>query len=155
MLLLINLQKPQQQRLFDLILRYWQSFMIFQLLIWTVAQTPIRHIIFWKTVIKNFISMYVNCFNTLTFLAEISTKLKKICTFLYNLKTITQKGSMETRQMTPFFIYFFCSVCNIHFFYLKMVKIYFLMVSPLVYSGLQNTSVLCKRHRFGQPIIFF
>ena len=45
---------------------------------WTVAQTPIRHIIFWKTVIKTFRSIYVNCFNTLRFLAEASTKFQKV-----------------------------------------------------------------------------
>ena len=42
------------------------------------AETPIRHIIFWKTVIKNFRSIYVNCFNTCRFLAEVSTKLQKM-----------------------------------------------------------------------------
>ena len=77
---------------------------------WTVAQTPKRHIIFWKTVIKTFRSIYVNCFNTLRFLAEVSTKLQKMH-FLDNLKTITQEESMETRQMTPFFIYFLRSDC--------------------------------------------
>ena len=77
---------------------------------WTVAQTPKRHIIFWKTVIKTFRSIYVNCFNTLRFLAEVSTKLQKMH-FLDNLRTITQEGSTETRQMAPFFIYFFCSNC--------------------------------------------
>ena len=73
---------------------------------WTVAQTPKRHIIFWKTVIKTFRSIYVNCFNTLRFLAEVSTKLQKMH-FLDNLRTITQEGSTETRQMTPFFYLLF------------------------------------------------
>ena len=48
---------------------------------WTVAQTPIRHIIFWITVIKTSRSMHVNCFNPLRFLAEVSTKLQKIYFF--------------------------------------------------------------------------
>ena len=48
---------------------------------WTVAQTPIRHIIFWKTVIKSFRSIYVNWFNRLRFLAKISTKLQKMHSF--------------------------------------------------------------------------
>ena len=59
----------------------WVS-IVFDILIanisWTVAQTPINHIIFWKTVIKTFRSIYVNCFNILRFLAEVSTKLQKI-----------------------------------------------------------------------------
>ena len=84
----------------------WVS-IVFDILIanisWTVAQTPINHIIFWKTVIRTFRSIYVNCFNKLRFLSEVSTKLQKIH-FLDNLRTITH-----------FFIYFFCSVCNIHF----------------------------------------
>ena len=86
-----------------------------------MAQTPIRHVIFWETVIKTRF-IYVNCFNTLMFLAEVSTKLQKMH-FLDNLRT---KGSMETRQMNPFFIYFFCSVCNIHFYIWKWSKFIFL-----------------------------
>ena len=59
----------------------WVS-IVFDILVanisWTVAQTPINHIIFWKTVIKTFRSIYVNCFNRLRFLAEVSTKLQKM-----------------------------------------------------------------------------
>ena len=59
----------------------WVS-IVFDILIanisWTVAQTPINHIIFWKTVMKIFRSIYVNCFNRLRFLAEVSTKLQKM-----------------------------------------------------------------------------
>ena len=69
---------------------------------WTVAQAPINHVIFWKSVMWTFRCIYVNCFNTLRFLAEVSTKLKKR-TSLDNLRTITQEGNMETRQMTTFF----------------------------------------------------
>ena len=71
-----------------------------------MAQTPIRHVIFWETVIKTFRSIYVNCFNTLRFLAEVSTKLQKMY-YLDNLRTIIQEGSTETRQMTPFFYLLF------------------------------------------------
>ena len=42
---------------------------------WTVAQTPINHTIFWKSVMRTFRCIYVNCFNRLRFLAEVSTKL--------------------------------------------------------------------------------
>ena len=69
---------------------------------WTVAQTSINHSIFWKSVIRTFRYIYVNCFKRLRFLAEVSTKLLKM-PFLDNLKTIFQEGNMETRQMTPFF----------------------------------------------------
>ena len=74
--------KPLQQRLFDLILGFWHFFYIFIANVsWTVAQTPINHIIFWKTVMKTFRSIYVNYFNTLGFLAEVSTKLQKMLFF--------------------------------------------------------------------------
>ena len=69
---------------------------------WKVAQTPINHSIFWKSVMRTFRCIYVNCFNRLRFLAEVTTNCKK-CTFLDILRTITQEGNMETRQMTPFF----------------------------------------------------
>ena len=42
---------------------------------WTVAQTPINHSIFWKSVMRTFRCIYVNCFNKLPFFAEVSTKL--------------------------------------------------------------------------------
>ena len=44
---------------------------------WTVAPTPINHSIFWKSVMRTFRCIYVNCFNRLRFLAEISTKLQR------------------------------------------------------------------------------
>ena len=43
----------------------------------TVAQTTINHIVFWKSVMRTFRCIYVNCFNRLRFLAEVSTKLQK------------------------------------------------------------------------------
>ena len=45
---------------------------------WTVAQSPI---IFWKSVVRTFICIYVNCFNRLRFFAEVSTKLQKMLFF--------------------------------------------------------------------------
>ena len=42
---------------------------------WTVAQTPINHSIFWKSVMRTFRCIYVNCFNRLGFLAEVYTRL--------------------------------------------------------------------------------
>ena len=56
---------------------------------WTVAQTPINHIIFWKSVLRTFRCLYVNSFNRLRCLAEVSTKLQKLHFFgqikYYNL----------------------------------------------------------------------
>ena len=112
------------------------------MLIWTVAQTPIGHIIFWKTVIKNFRSIYVNCFNTLRFLAEFNPKLQKMHFFLDNLRTIAQGGSMETRQMTSFLSTFSAlTVCNIHFCIWKLSK--FISLWSLLWSIL-----VCKILQF-------
>ena len=82
---------------------------------WTVGQTLINHIIFWKSVMKTLRCMYVNSFNRLRFLVEVSTKLQK-CTFLDNLRIITQEGNMRTREMTSFFSSAFSAltVCNIY-----------------------------------------
>ena len=69
---------------------------------WTVAQTPINHSIFWKSVMKTFRCIYANCLRDLDFFLRSAQNCKK-CPFLDNLKTITQEGNMETRQMIPFF----------------------------------------------------
>ena len=100
-----------------------------------MAQTPLSHIIFWKSVMRTFRCIHVNCFNRLRFLAEVRTKLQN-CTFLDNLKTTTQEGNMDTRQITPFFSSFFfrCNCLKHSFKYLKIVKIHFHVVPPLVYS---------------------
>ena len=45
---------------------------------WKMAENLINHIIFWKSVIRTFRCIYVNTFNRLRFLAEISTKLQKM-----------------------------------------------------------------------------
>ena len=68
----------------------------------TVSHSIINNINFWKCVTRLFKCMYVNFFNRLRFLAEVRTNLQKMY-FVDNLRTITQEGSMETRQMTPFF----------------------------------------------------
>ena len=50
---------------------------------------------------RTFRCIYVNYFNRLRVLTKISTKLQK-CTFLDNLRTITQEANMETRQIIHF-----------------------------------------------------
>ena len=44
-------------------------------ILWTVAQTPINHSIFWKSVMRTLRWIYVNCLKRLRFLVEVSTKL--------------------------------------------------------------------------------
>ena len=64
------------------ILKFLLSQHLFDILIanisWTVAQNPINHIIFCKSVMRPFRCIYVNCFNKFRFLAEVSTKLQEI-----------------------------------------------------------------------------
>ena len=43
-----------------------------------VAPTPRNHIIFWRSVMKTFRCIYVNCFKRLRFLAELSAKFQKM-----------------------------------------------------------------------------
>ena len=59
--------------------------------------------------------MYI-AFIDLDFSLRSAQNCKK-CTFLNNLRTITQEGNMETRQMTPFFSSTFSdlTVCNLDF----------------------------------------
>ena len=76
---------------------------IFDILIanisWAVGQTPVNHIIFWKSVMRTFRCIYRNFFS---FLLKSAQNFKK-CTFLDNLRTLTQEENMETRQKVPFF----------------------------------------------------
>ena len=46
--------------------------------LWLVTQTTLSHNIFWKSVVRTFRCIYLNCFNRLRFLVEVSTKLQKI-----------------------------------------------------------------------------
>ena len=83
---------------------------------WRVVKTPIYQIIFWKSVMRTSRCIYVNCFNRLRSLREKSTELQKMH-FFDNLRTTTQEGNMETRQMAPFFSSTLSTltVCNIYF----------------------------------------
>ena len=97
----------------------------------TVSHSIINNTNFWKCIRRTFRCIYVNCFNRLRFLAEVSSKLQNMH-FLDNLRTITQEGSMEIRQMIPFFSSTFSNltVCNVHFWIWKCSKFIF-MGSPL------------------------
>ena len=84
---------------------------------WTVDQTFVNDIIFWKSLMRTFRGIYANCFNRLRFFAEISRNCKK-CTLLDKLRTINSgEGNMETRKMIQFFHLLFSAltVYNIHF----------------------------------------
>ena len=90
-----------------------------------------------KTVMKTLRSIYLNCFNRLRLLPEVSTKLQKMH-FLDNLKTTTQKGSMETRQMTPFF----------HLLFL----LYYFKVNPVFSAVLFSENYLNPQGRINKIV---
>ena len=118
--------KPLQQRLFDLILGFWQCFFYILIANMNGGSDPNRVCYFLRDCVIKTRSIYVNCFNTLRFLTEVSKKLQKMH-FLDNLRTVTQEGSTETRQMTPFLSTFpALNVCNIHFYIWKWSTFIFL-----------------------------
>ena len=73
-----------------------------------------------------------------------SVQICKKCTILGNLRTITQEGKKETRQMTPFlfFLSTFWAVCDNHFFVFENCQNSFSWGPPLVHAALQNTWIL-------------
>ena len=81
-------------------------------------------------------SIYVNCFNRLRFLAEVSTKLHKMH-FFGQFKDRNSERKHGKQIYNPNFSSnsSVLTVCDIHF-YFKMVKIHFHVVTPLVSSGL-------------------
>ena len=90
---------------------------------------PINHIIFWKTVIRTFRCVYVNCCNKIRFLSGSVQNCKN--TLFSTIKNQSQEGNMETRQMIRFFSSTLSplTVCNIHFYIWKWCKFIF-MWSP-------------------------
>ena len=112
----------------------------------TVSHSITNNTNFWKRITRPFRCLYVNCFNQLRFLAEVSTELQKMH-FLDNWRTITQEGSMETRQMTLFFSSTFSNLFVIFISEFENAQNSFSCgPPPLVHSGLRNTSI------FGQQL---
>ena len=73
----------------------WRIFFKFQLsqdlfwyanVSWTVGQTHINHVIFWKSVMRTFRCIYVNCIDRWRFFAEVRTKLLKKMHFFWQYK---------------------------------------------------------------------
>ena len=122
---------------------------------WLVAETPSNHI-FWKSVMRSFRSIYVNCFYRLRFLAEVSTNCQKYA-FLGNLRTITQETNIETRQMNPSFSSTFpaVAVCKIHFWIWRYSEFIFMYLPHGPFWSVKYINFLVKSYRFGQLIKLF
>ena len=82
------------------------------------------------------LTVNVNFFNILRFLAKVSSKLQKKCTFLENLKAIAQERNMETRQMAPFSSSAFPALTVIFIFVFENSQNLFSCGPPLVPSSL-------------------
>ena len=77
---------------------------------WTMAQTSINHVIFWKSVLRTFKCNMWIVLTGLGFLLQWAKNCKE-CTFLDNLRGITQERILKTRQITSFFHLLFLPNC--------------------------------------------
>ena len=107
-----------------ILLNYCWVSIFFDILIanisWTVAQTPINHILFWKNVMRTFRCIYTSCFNRLRYLAETSTKWTKM-DFFEQFKDHKLARKPASWSNDPIFLSTFSTltVCNIHFCFWK------------------------------------
>ena len=99
---------------------YWLG-ILFDILIenisWTAAQTPINHIISWKSVVRTLRCNIKISLTDLGFLPN-SAQTCKECTFLHNLRATTQEENTKTRQIISFYLsstFSTLTVCKIHF----------------------------------------
>ena len=93
---------------------------------WKMVENPINHIIFSKSVMRTLRCIYVNTFNRLRFLAEISTKLQK----MHFLGQITDHNSNDLIFSSTF------SVLLVTFiFVFENVQNFFHVFPSLVHSG--------------------
>ena len=111
--------------------------------------------IFWKCVRRPFRCTYIASID-LDFLVRSAQNCKK-CKFLDNLRTITHKGNMETRQMTPFFSSTFSdlTVWNIHFWIWKYSKFIFMWSLLWFILVCKIPQFLAKSYRFRHFITLF
>ena len=100
--------------------KFLQSQHFFDILIantsWTLAKTPINHVIFWMSVMRIFRCIYVNYFNGLRFLAKINTKFQKM-QILRQFKDHNSGCKYGNSTNDSIFLSAFStlSFCNIHF----------------------------------------
>ena len=101
---------------------------------WSVDQTPINHIVFWKSVIRTFGCIYFNCFDMLKFLAQHCKKWNLFGQFKDH--NSGRKHKNWTNDLITFICFFRSNCFSYLLLYFKIVKIHSHVVSPLVHSGL-------------------
>ena len=95
----------------------------------TANHSIINNTIFWKCATSSFRCIYVNYFNILRFLAEVSTKLQILHFFRQFKDRNFKRGDGNYTNNPIFSIYFFSSNCLWHWFLkLKILKIRFNVV---------------------------
>ena len=87
----------------------------------------LKRTVFWKSKIRSFRKIKVNCFYRFWFLAEVSKKFLKRHYFV-QFKGHNSGRKKEIRQMTPLFSSTFCflTICDIHFCIWKFSKFIFM-----------------------------
>ena len=117
---------------------------------------PYKNTIFWKSMMRSFRWIEINCFNRFRFLAEVSTNLQKMHYF-GQFKDHNSGSKKRKLYKWPHFVHLLFELClGYSFLYSKIVKIHFHGVSFLVHSGLQNIWILeVKAVRLGfSPVRF-
>ena len=113
-------------------------------ILWIVAQNSIKNTIFWKSMMRSFRWIEINCFNRFRFLAEVSTNLQKMHYFgQFKDHNSRRKKGNYTNDSIFSSTFWAVTVCDIHFCIWKLSKFIFMGSSfPFVCSGLQNTWIL-------------
>ena len=96
---------------------------------WTMAQTTVNHVIFWKSEMRTFRCIYVNC---LGFLLR----------------------SAQNWSAQPHFFHYFLSVCSIHFYIWKQSKTFFVWFILLLILVCKAPQFWAKATNSGNPSYF-
>ena len=97
---------------------------------------PMRRTIFWKSMMRSFRWIWMNCFNRLRFLTEVSTNLQKMHFFWQFKDHISERKKGKRANDTVFSSTFRANCISYSFLYLKNINILFYRVLSLVHSGL-------------------
>ena len=123
----------------------------------TISYSIINNTIFGNRATRIFRCMYVNCFDRLRFLAEVSTKFQKMPLFrqFKDHKSGSKQGKWRNDSIFFSSIFSALTVFIIHFWIWKYSKFIF-MWSPLWYILVcKIPQFLAKIYQFGQLIILF
>ena len=109
---------------------------------WTVARTPIKNIVFWKSMMRSFRWIEKSCFDRLRFLAEFSTNLQKMHYFgQFKDHNSRRKKGNSTNDSIFLSTFWAVTVCDIHFCIWKLSKFIFMGV-------LLSSILVCKMPEF-------